>query len=260
MLSKNQLKHLTSLRLKKFRELHGEFLAEGDKTVAELLGSAFDVKELFALTSWLHENADLVNRRSLKVNEISHSDLERISTFTTPNKVVALSAIPRMPEQSAEMFSDLILALDNIRDPGNLGTIIRTADWFGIRHIVCSPGCVDVYNPKVVQSSMGSITRTNLYSVELAGFLQTAPSGITSYGCLLEGQNLHTIPLKTPAIIIIGNESNGISDELLPFITERLSIPSFITGDTEICQAESLNASLANAIVCYEFRRRQAII
>lgn len=259
MLSKNQLKHLTSLHLKKYRELYGEFVAEGEKSVAELLGSTFEVKELFALGIWLQDNANLVNKYGLKVQEISHDELARISTLKTPNKVVAVAAIPHSIVRSSEMFSDIVLALDNIRDPGNLGTIIRTADWFGIRHIVCSLGCVDAFNPKVVQSSMGSIARTNIYYEELAGFIQSAPADMVIYGCLLDGRNIHTVPLKSPAIVIIGNESNGISDELLPFITEKLRIPSFSKGNEYSGQAESLNASLANAIVCYEFRRRQSI-
>lgn len=259
MLSKNQLKHITGLQLKKYRELYGEFVAEGEKSIAELLKSTFEVKELFALDSWLQDNANLVNKHGIKVQEISHAELANISTLKTPNKVVAVAAIPHAIEQPDDMFSDLILALDNIRDPGNLGTIIRTADWFGIRHIVCSPGCVDAFNPKVVQSSMGSITRTKLYYMELIEFLKSAPDEIITYGCFLEGSNIQSASLKIPAIIIIGNESNGISDELLPFITEKLLIPSFSRGYKDSGQAESLNASLANAIVCYEFRRRQTV-
>ena len=259
MLSKNQIKRLTSLQLKKHRELYGEFVAEGEKSVAELLGSSLVIKELYALDSWLKDNPYTPARPEMKIQEISAAELDRISTLKTPNKVVAVAAIPKAPVQSAEMFSDLILALDNIRDPGNLGTIIRTADWFGIRHIVCSPGCVDAYNPKVVQSSMGSITRTHLHYIELSEFIQSVPAGIPTYGCLLEGRNIETIPLRTPAIIIIGNESNGISGNLLPLISEKLRIPSFSADAGIYGHAESLNASLANAIVCYEFRRRQTI-
>jgi RNA methyltransferase, TrmH family len=259
MLSKNQLKHITSLQQKKYRELFGEFVAEGEKSLSELLGSTIQIKEIFALDAWINENAELLNKQALKVLGISTEELARISTLKTPNKVVAVAAIPQASELSPDMFSDLVLALDNIRDPGNLGTIIRTADWFGIRHIVCSPGCVDAYNPKVVQSSMGSITRTNLLYMELAGFIRAAPTGMVTYGCLLDGSDIQAIPLKTPAIIIIGNESNGISDELLPLISEKLRIPSFPKVHADSVHAESLNASLANAIVCYEFRRRQTI-
>ncbi len=257
MLSKNQLKHINSLHLKKFRELWGEFLAEGEKSVSELLGSSIEVKELFARDSWMQENQSLVKRRGIKVHEISSGELLRISALKSPDKVVAIAAIPQGSEPPADMYSDLILALDNIRDPGNMGTIIRTADWFGIRHIVCSPGCVDAWNPKVVQSSMGSITRTHLYYKDLAAFLQAAPEGIAKYGCLLDGRDIHTLQLQSPAIIIIGNESNGISPALLPLINEKVRIPSFSADHAESTQAESLNASLANAIVCYEFRRRQ---
>ena len=259
MLSKIHIKHIASLHLKKYRELYGEFLAEGEKSVAELLGSPYEVKEIFALDTWLQNNADLLKNFSIKVQEISPAELIRISTLKTPNKVVAVAAIPKATERPADMFSDLVLALDNIRDPGNLGTIIRTADWFGIQHIVCSPGCVDAFNPKVVQSSMGSITRTKIHYLELADFIKSVPAEIDIYGCLLEGKNIYEIPLKTPAIIIIGNESNGISPGLLPLITERIKIPSFPPGDEKNDRAESLNASLANAIVCSEFRRRQTI-
>ena len=256
MLSKNQIKHITSLQQKKYRELYGAFVAEGEKSVAELFGSTIEIKELFACDSWLKDNAGLVHQYHLKVQEISAGELARISTLKNPNKVLAVAAIPEAPEQSPAIFSDLILALDGIRDPGNLGTIIRTADWFGIHHIVCSPDCVDAYNPKVVQSSMGSILRTNLHYTELSGFIRSAPAEMVTYGCLLEGNNIQSIPLKTPAIIIIGNESNGISEALMPLITERIRIPSYPFSKTESGQAESLNASIANAIVCYEFRRR----
>lgn len=255
MLSKNQLKYITSLQQKKFRELYGAFVAEGEKSVAELIGSRIAIKELFALPSWLKDNAGLVHTHHLKVQEISAIELARVSTLKNPNKVLAVAAIPEAPLQSSAMFSGLILALDSIRDPGNLGTIIRTADWFGIQHIVCSPDCVDAYNPKVVQSSMGSILRTNLHYTELSGFIRSAPAGMITYGCLLEGNNIQDVTLKTPAIIIIGNESNGISEALMPLITEKIRIPSYPLHKAESGQAESLNASLANAIVCYEFRR-----
>ena len=260
MLSKNQIKHINSLQQKKYRELYNEFQVEGEKSVAELLGSNYVVKQIFATRNWLSQNEEMISSRKITIQDITEEELARISSLKTPNKVLAIANIPSMPEQTLKMFDDLVLVLDNIRDPGNLGTIIRTADWFGIRNIVCSVGCVDAYNPKVVQSTMGSIVRTNLFYLDIKEFLQSSPAEVMTYGCLLDGENIYTSPLKYPAIIIIGNESNGISDDLLPLINSRIRIPSFPSmTDAVDRHAESLNASLANAIVCYEFRRNKSI-
>ncbi|MFZ4705268.1 MAG: TrmH family RNA methyltransferase [Bacteroidales bacterium] len=261
MLSKNQIKRITSLHQKKYRELSGEFLAEGEKLVAEAIGSNCEVKELFALADWLNQNKLLINEHNIKAQEITPDELTRISLLKTPNKVLAIAKVPPMPVISVKMFDDLVLVLDNIRDPGNLGTIIRTADWFGIRNIVCSVGCVDAYNPKVVQATMGSVFRVDLFYLDLKEFLQSVPPGIMTFGCLLDGENIYTTHLQCPAIIAIGNESNGISSDLLPLINKRIRIPSNTTVPYTGYngQAESLNASLANAIVCYEFRRQQSI-
>jgi RNA methyltransferase, TrmH family len=259
MLSKNRIKHINSLQQKKYRELHMEFIVEGEKSVSELLGSNYVVKELLCTKDWLIQNQGLIKDRSTAVNEITSEELARISSLKSPNKVSAIASIPPTSEQNSKMFDDLVLALDNIRDPGNMGTIIRTADWFGIRNIVCSVGCVDAYNPKVVQSTMGSIVRTNIFYLDLKEFLQSSPAEVIVYGCLLDGENIYSTPLKSPAIIIIGNESNGISAELLPFIHSKLRIPDFSPVSQTGSRAESLNASLANAIVCYEFRRCQSL-
>jgi RNA methyltransferase, TrmH family len=261
MLSKNQIKRITGLQQKKYRELNHEFLVEGEKSVAEVFHSKYEIKELFATSDWLIQNDDLINKLTVNSASVSTVELDRISFLKTPNKVLAIVSIPEVLEINPEMFDDIVLALDNIRDPGNLGTIIRTADWFGIRNIVCSTGCVDVYNPKVVQSTMGSIFRTNLFYQNLKEFLKSSPTEIMKYGCLLNGENIHTTVLQCPAIIVIGNESNGISDELLPFISKKIRIPSSPAQPSGVDSghAESLNASLANAIVCYEFRRQQTI-
>jgi RNA methyltransferase, TrmH family len=261
MLSKNLTKRITSLQQKKYRELNQEFLVEGEKSVAEVFHSKYKINELFATRDWLIQNDDLIGKHKVKSAEVSTSELDRISLLKTPNKVLAIVSIPVALEINTEMFADLVLALDNIRDPGNLGTIIRTADWFGIRNIVCSSGCVDVYNPKVVQSTMGSIFRTNLIYQNLQEFLNSSPTEILKYGCMLNGEDIHTTLLQCPAIIVIGNESNGISEELLPFISKKIRIPSSPAeaSGVDSSHAESLNASLANAIVCYEFRRQQAL-
>jgi len=262
MLSRNQIKHIASLQQKKYRELNQEFLVEGEKSVADLLESSYEVKGLYCTVEWLIQNEKLIERYKVNVQEITTEELARITILKTPNKVLATATIPSMPERSTRMYDDLVLVLDNIRDPGNLGTIIRTADWFNIHNIVCSIGCVDAYNPKVVQSTMGSIVRTNLYYMDLKKLLKSSPAEILTYGCLLDGENIYTTPLQCPAIIIIGNESNGISADILPMISARIRIPSFPSDSDEGISghAESLNASLANAIVCYEFRRRQSLL
>jgi RNA methyltransferase, TrmH family len=262
MLSKNLIKRITSLQHKKYRELNQEFLVEGEKSVTDLLASNYKVNEVFAISDWLKQNEKLINRLKVSTHEITSEELLRISQLTTPNKVLAIATIPEMKNYYERIFDDIVLVLDNIRDPGNLGTIIRTADWFGIHNIVCSVGCVDAYNPKVVQATMGSILRANLFYLNLKEFLQSAPANILTYGCLLDGGNIHTTHLQSPAIIVIGNESKGISAELLPLINVRIQIPSFpsVSSNENASGAESLNASLANAIVCYEFRRQQSLL
>jgi RNA methyltransferase, TrmH family len=260
MLSKNQIKRIVNLKQKKFRELENEFLVEGEKSVAEVIESNYEVKELFATSDWILQNRELISKHNIQAKEITSEELGKISLLKTPNKVLSITAIPEMSLDGRNIFEDLVLVLDDIRDPGNLGTIIRTADWFGIRNMICSIGCVDAYNPKVVQSSMGSILRTNLFYQDLKGFLNSSPKEILTYGCMLDGENIHTTPLQSPAIIVIGNESFGISQDLLPLINKRIRIPfsPSILCSGKDSHAESLNASVANAIVCYEFRRHQS--
>ncbi|MFZ4401601.1 MAG: TrmH family RNA methyltransferase [Bacteroidales bacterium] len=251
MLSKNTIKHLQSLKQNKFRDEFQQFVAEGDKLVTELLSGYFKIIEIFAVKEWLslHKIAD-----HIAVTEVSVSELERISGLTTPNMVVALLEIPQTKFIDAAVFDKLILMLDEIKDPGNLGTIIRIADWFGISNIICSNHTVDVYNPKVVQATMGSIARVNVQYTDLKAFLQTLPKDIPVYGTLLNAENIYTKELSKNGIIMIGNESKGIADDLLPFITQKLFIPSYAENSGN--KAESLNASVATAIVCAEFKRR----
>ena len=251
MLSKNTIKHLQSLKQKKFRDEFSQFVAEGDKLVTELLSGSFKIIEIFAVKEWLsmHKIED-----HIFVTEVSVSELERISGLSTPNMVVALLEIPQIKFTDAAVFDKLILLMDEIKDPGNMGTIIRIADWFGISTIICSDHTVDVYNPKVVQATMGSISRVNVQYTDLKVFLQTAPKHIPVYGTLLNGENIYKHELSNNGIIIIGNEFKGISHELLPFIIQKLFIPSY--NENSGNKAESLNASIATAIVCAEFKRR----
>ncbi len=251
MLSKNKIKYLTSLQVKKYREENNQFVAEGVKLVDELLKSNFKITEIFALKEWINKHASI---RNMEVNEISLTELERISGLKTPNHVVALVEITNQQINVNEIYSDLVIALDDIKDPGNLGTIIRIADWFGINNIVCSVNSVDVYNSKVVQATMGSIARVNVYYTDLNKFISNAPKDIKVYGTLLEGENIYQKELSEKGIILIGNEANGISSELISLITDKIHIPSFANNNND--KAESLNASVATAIICSEFKRR----
>jgi len=251
MLSKNTIKHLNALKQKKFRDEFQQFVAEGDKLVKELLFSHCKIIEIFALNEWpgTHKIPD-----SIAVTPVSPDELERISSLTTPNKVIALIEIPQQQSIDSSAFEKLVLVLDDIKDPGNMGTIIRIADWFGISNIICSGNTVDVYNPKVIQASMGSVARVNINYTELTTFFESLAKEIPVYGTLLNGDNIYTQTLTKNGIIVIGNESNGISVEIQKFITNKLYIPSF--AENPLDKAESLNAAIATAIVCAEFKRR----
>lgn len=254
MLSKNQIKLINGIKIKKIRTAQGLFMAESTKIVPEILRSDFKVHSLYATRGWLRKNQELFSGLDPDaIFEVSDKELERISGLTTPNEVLMLVEIPVHPFPDLSALSkDLTLVLDEVKDPGNLGTIIRIADWFGIRNIICSENSVDVYNPKVVQATMGSITRVNVFYRNLEEFLSTTSKRekLPVYGALLEGENIYSKKLASNGIIVLGNESAGISNSLLPFIQEKITIPSF-------GHAESLNISMAAAIICSEFKRYQ---
>lgn len=239
MLSKNTIKYLTNLQRKKFRAISKEFVVEGEKMVLEALqGQKNAVVKVFGTATFLEEN----NLEDVDNEEITEKELKQISTLTTPNKALAL-----MRQHTASVAeTNFYLALDNIQDPGNLGSIIRLADWYGIQDIICSDDCVDCYNPKVVQATMGSIFRVNLHYVDLHSFLKT--SKLPVYGALLNGKNVYQQKLTPNGILLMGNEGNGIREEFLPLITNPLTIPRF--GG-----AESLNVGFATAILLSEFWR-----
>ncbi len=251
MLSYNQAKHLHSLRLPKFRKAHRQFIAEGVKLADELLASSYSISSVYALAGWLTENEASLRDRNIVYQEINELELSRISQMVTPNEVVL---VVNMPDDDGDdiPFDDLVLFLDRIQDPGNMGTIIRSADWFGIKEIVCSPGCADIYNRKVVQSSMGSITRVKVRERDSESFLKEASGHVTIYGAVLEGDNLYQQELRSPALLVIGNESQGIAKDLLPYIQHKTSIPGYSP------KVESLNAAIATSIILSEFRRRLA--
>ena len=240
MLSKNQIKLITSLSKKKFRNQHQLFVVEGKKGIEEFLNSSFKLYYLFSTT----ENYKVEKE---KFTLISETDLKKISNLSTPNLALALFKIPiaRVIDSSK-----LILALDEVRDPGNLGTIIRLCDWFGIEHLVCSEGTVDCYNPKVVQATMGSLTRVTTHYLNLEHFLKDTDH--PKFGAFMDGDNIYKQILPTNGIVVMGNEANGISPAIEALIDQKISIPRF--GNLQ--STESLNVATATAILLNEFRRR----
>lgn len=238
MLSKSRLKYIQTLGQKKFRLQEGCFLAEGPKLVAELLTEkrAF-VLEIFALEEWINTNQALIGTNSCNV--ISEQELEKISQLSTPNQVLAV--VKQFEYVVPVRAEGLILALDTIQDPGNLGTIIRIADWFGIQQIVCSEGTAECYNPKVVQATMGSIARIGVFYTDLEEWL-AAQSHTRICAAVLDGQDIRKMDPLKEGILLIGNESKGISPELLAMANQRISIP-------QKGKAESLNAAVAAGII-----------
>ena len=254
MISKSQVQFIKSLSISKFRKTYKMFIAEGPKVVNELANSSFKIEGIFALGDWINTNRFRFSKDT-SLTEVSEKELGRISTLKTPNQVVAVVHIAENIQQQSKSLNELVLMLDDIRDPGNMGTIIRTADWFGIKQIICSNSCVDRYNPKVVQATMGSLFRVNVFYTDLKEYLEQLPKDKFVYGTLLEGENIYQAKLNTEGIIIIiGNESHGISKALTPFITHKITIPNHSVKPWDT--AESLNASTATAIVCAEFRRQ----
>lgn len=245
MLSKNQRKEIRLLHVSKYRKREQRFIAEGPTIVEEFISSEYTIDKIFATETWIQNNKSNSNT----VVPISPKELQSISLSKTPNQVLATVKYPekrKLKYQSPE----LILVLDTIQDPGNLGTIIRIADWFGIKKIVCSLETADAYNPKVVQASMGAITRIQIIYTDIQTWLKELPKNTSIYGALLNGENIYTTKLKNDGVIVIGNEGNGISKEIQQLITKRIKIPAY--GDSLM---ESLNAAVATAIVCNEFRR-----
>ena len=247
-ISKNQLKILAAYRLQKKCDSDGLFVVEGEKMCDEALSSGFVIRTICATDDWLSSRKHILPLEC-DCYEVDNAILERLSSQRSPNKAWML--LERANPRPQPKGIALTLALDGLQDPGNMGTILRIADWFGIRNIMCSMNTVSCYNSKVVQSSMGSIFRTTVSYCNLNSYLSEAQSsGISVYGAMLDGDNLYTSELKTPAILVIGNEGNGISAETLGMISHKLTIPNY--GKT----CESLNAATATAVLCSEFARR----
>jgi TrmH family RNA methyltransferase len=239
MISKRQIKTITSLHQKKYRKSTGLFVAEGKKVIEEFLNSNFELDTLFTTDANLFAS----NR---KITLISEAELKKVSFLKTPNKSLALF---KMQEASKVDTEGLIVALDDVRDPGNFGTIIRLCDWFGVKQLVCSEATVDCYNPKVIQATMGSLKRVNVVYTDLAVYLSETKLPIL--GAFMDGTNVYQTNLPTAGILVMGNEANGVSEEISNFITQKIAIPRF----GEIQQTESLNVAMATGILLNEFKR-----
>lgn len=250
-LSKNRIKYIHSLALKKIRKEEQVFLAESPKVVKEL-AAYFHCRFLAATSPWLQTNPDI---SADEVVEVTQEELSRASLLKAPQQVLAVFEQPQYTLNPETLRHSLSLALDDVQDPGNLGTIIRLADWFGIENIVCSPDTVDVYNPKVIQATMGAIARVKVHYTPLADLIRSF-DGMPVFGTFLNGENIYSQQLPTNGLIIMGNEGNGISQEIEKLVNHRLYIPNYPQGQKT---SESLNVAIATAIVCSEFRRQAAL-
>lgn len=238
MISKSEIKLITSLQQKKYRNKHGLFVAEGDKLIADLLTEGVQLEFLFATKDVPHLFKDY--------RIILESELKKMSALKNNNGVLAVFKIP---EQKSYQATGLQVFLESIRDPGNLGTIIRLCDWYGISQLICSEDTVDCYNPKVVQATMGSIARVSIHYTSLLSLLKETK--LPTYAAVMNGENVYAETLSEEAILVMGNEANGISEELVKLIQHRITIPNFSKNNS----AESLNVATATGILLSEFRR-----
>ncbi|MBP6386749.1 MAG: RNA methyltransferase [Pseudarcicella sp.] len=246
MLSKNESKFIQSLQNKKIRHETQLFTVEGAKSVVELLDSDFKIKELLSTEVFYKENQSILEKQSFSIKIVSEADLSRAGTFLTNN--AALAVVHCKENTKIEATSkELVLVLDDIRDPGNLGTIIRIADWYGITKLICSENTVEFYNPKVIAATMGSFCRVNVYYTNLLSFFEVN-SQFSVFGAFLNGNSVHSMVEKQSGYIVMGNESKGISADLEKYITHKITIPAF-------GKAESLNVGVATAIICDNFKR-----
>ncbi len=252
MLSKNQSAFIRSLQQKKFRDEHNCFVAEGARLVQDLVNADMQFRQIYSSTNF---QLSLFNHH-IEIVRITEREMARISSLSSPSDVLAVCEIPDHALDPKDLSDKLSLVLDDIRDPGNLGTIMRIADWFGVEHVICSRETVDLYNPKVVQATMGSIARVKLHYKNLSEFIPALPPGLQCFGAFMDGENIYTAELPPSGLIVIGNEGKGISESVSGMITRRISIPSFAHLKDAKTEAESLNAAVAAGILCSEFRRR----
>ncbi len=245
MLSKNTVKFIKSLHQKKFRKIENSFFVEGNKNVIELLQSDYEVSHLLFTDKFEGTYPEIVRKYSGESYKVTQKILETIGALQTNDTVLAVATCKSNLKPNFKS-DELVIACDDLRDPGNLGTIIRIADWYGVKHLILSEESADFYNPKVLQSSMGSFTRVNIFYTDLKDFFSKTKLPI--FGTFLEGDSIYQTDLPKAAIVLMGNESNGIGDELLPFINHKITIPRF-------GHAESLNVATATAVIMDNFRR-----
>lgn len=245
MLSKSQISFIKSLHQKKYRKEHGLFIVEGIKSIQEFFQSSYQIHTIF----YNSEQYNLLPKLPANINlfEVKNAELEKISTLQTPQGFLALVHIPKNKELALkELENQFTLVLDGIQDPGNMGTIIRTADWFGFKNIICSPDCVEIFNPKTVQATMGSLARINIHEADLPALLEN--NTIPVFGALLDGESIYKTQWGTEGLVILGNEGKGISAEVIKKINKPVTIP-------RVGQAESLNVAVSAAIFCAELVR-----
>ena len=252
MISKAKAAFLISLQKKKVRDDEKLYVVEGDKLVREFLEAGVKVRLLLALPEFLNSLPAFHRHGIMEIIPAGGDDLKKVSSLSTPHNALAVIVMPERRENDYAK-QELIIALDCVQDPGNLGTIIRSAAWFGIKEIVCSEECADVYNPKVIQASMGAILHVNVRYTALGDFMKSAKSlGFRIFGAVMNGDSIYSHKLVAPGIILLGNESKGISDELLPIITDRIMIPKMTDATQGI---DSLNVSMAASVILSEFTR-----
>jgi TrmH family RNA methyltransferase len=252
MLSKNKIKFIRSLHTNKGREAENCFVAEGERILKELIDSNGKIIEIIALPGWIDAHRSI--QASFPIIEANQSEINAVSNLNSPQQVLCIVEINAKKLNINNITNQLVIALDKVQDPGNMGTIIRLANWFGIESILCSNDCVDIYNPKVIQATMGAIAKTTVYYCNLEQSLQEYASitNNTIYGTFLEGENIYLKQLSQVGIIVLGNEGNGISETITKQVNSRITIPSF----NNMGVVESLNVSIAAAIICSEFRRK----
>lgn len=251
MLSKNDIKNIKSLEQKKFRDEKRLFVAEGHKLVGELLG-VFDCMLVAATDKWMAANRVIPANR---IEAVTPDELKRASLLRSPQDVLAVFKMPSYDTTMTQAAAqNLILALDDVQDPGNLGTIVRIADWFGIKDIFCSRATADIFNPKAIQATMGAVSRVRLHYTDLNKEINALPASVPVYGTFLDGEIIYDTELTANGVIIMGNEGNGISPQTEKTVKRRLYIPNW---PKDAATSESLNVAIATAIVCSEFRRRQ---
>ncbi len=254
MLSLKEKKRLNLLKQKKYRQKYGFFIAEGDKIVKDFLRSDWEVHDLFVVKDWTANIQGEELQKNTRVHIIDRDELKKVSSLTTPHNVLAVVKIPERKTHFTPDPEKLVLMLDEIKDPGNLGTIIRTASWFGIHDILCSTNSVDVFNPKVIQSSMSALIHVRVWYQDLKKSLeQFKEADIPVYGTFLSGENIYEATLRSNGVILMGNESRGIAAELEPYISRKITIPAFLQPKRGTI--ESLNVATATGIICAEFRK-----